>query len=320
MRWANNVSCATVRRRADRAARVDHDEAREAETARSFSWWWIDEGKRLGLEGELPAAQGAIVVRAIERASTHVPLMPDEGEPWFADARRADALVALCSAAIATDPDTDRATVVVHARATDRPQGTSAFTAADLAEPEIEGGTAVPRSTLERLLCDARLQLVLEGRHGEALGMGRLTRDPSPGMLRQLRYRDRGCRFPGCGTNAFTQAHHIVWWSRGGRTDLDNLVLICSFHHRLVHEPSWSLRRRADGALTWRRPDGTRYRAGPSPEGQNEGRYSPKTVRRTSLTSPSVARARSAAFIGGSRLSVPRAADSTSASALSTVP
>jgi predicted restriction endonuclease len=47
-------------------------------------------------------------------------------------------------------------------------------------------------------------------------------------MVRQIRYRDRGCRFPGCGTAAFTQAHHIRWWRHGGRTDLDNLLLICS--------------------------------------------------------------------------------------------
>jgi hypothetical protein len=84
-------------------------------------------------------------------------------------------------------------------------------------------------------------------------------------MLRQLRYRDRECRFPGCGTRRFTQAHHIAWWERGGTTDLDNLVLICSFHHRLVHEHGWRLRREADGTMSWFHPDGTPYRAGPGP-------------------------------------------------------
>ncbi|MGZ4126080.1 MAG: HNH endonuclease signature motif containing protein [Actinomycetota bacterium] len=68
---------------------------------------------------------------------------------------------------------------------------------------------------------------------------------------------------PGCGTRAFTHAHHIVWWERGGRTDLDNLVLLCSFHHRLVHEYGWTLARQRDGTVEWFRPDGAGYLAGP---------------------------------------------------------
>jgi hypothetical protein len=83
-------------------------------------------------------------------------------------------------------------------------------------------------------------------------------------MLRQIRHRDRECRFPGCGSRRFTEAHHIVWWRDGGRTNLENLVLICSFHHRLVHEYGWCLEGTATD-LHWSRPDGTRYQAGPSP-------------------------------------------------------
>ena len=80
-----------------------------------------------------------------------------------------------------------------------------------------------------------------------------------------LRYRDFGCTFPGCGNRRFAQAHHIVWWGKGGRTDLDNLVLVCTFHHKLVHEFGWRLKREADGSVKWFRPDGTGYRAGPAP-------------------------------------------------------
>jgi hypothetical protein len=82
-------------------------------------------------------------------------------------------------------------------------------------------------------------------------------------MLRQLRHRDRGCRFRGCGSTAFATAHHIVWWSRGGSTDLDNLLLLCGFHHRLVHEHAWTVERAVDGRVRWFRPDGSRYRGGP---------------------------------------------------------
>src|SRR6266545_123163 len=74
--------------------------------------------------------------------------------------------------------------------------------------------------------------------------------------MRQVRYRDVECRFPGCGARRFTQAHHVVWWGDGGTTDLDNLVLVCFFHHRLVHEHGWKLGRDEDGGVQWRRPDG----------------------------------------------------------------
>ena len=98
---------------------------------------------------------------------------------------------------------------------------------------------------------------------GTVHGIGRLAREPAPWMMRQLRHRDGTCRFPGCDARRFTQAHHVEWWSRGGSTDLDNLVLVCAFHHRLVHEHGWDLTRDADGELTWVRPHDEGSRAGP---------------------------------------------------------
>jgi hypothetical protein len=131
VRWSANVSSAAVRRRADRSVRPNPDDVEAIERARSLSWWWLDGGQRLGLAGELPAAQGAVVVKALERTVERIPAMPDEDAPWHADARRADALVALCSASIAADPDADRATVVLHAHI----DATGALT-----ENEIERG------------------------------------------------------------------------------------------------------------------------------------------------------------------------------------
>src|SRR6266545_1125006 len=69
--------------------------------------------------------------------------------------------------------------------------------------------------------------------------------------LRQLKYRDRECTFTGCGERRFTQAHHIVWWECGGPTDLDNLILVCSFHHKLVHEYGWAIKREQHGTVSW---------------------------------------------------------------------
>ncbi len=255
--WAEGVSCGAIRRRGDLEARASIRQDREADRARFLSWWYFEEGRRFGLEAELPAAQGAVVARALERLAEQVPAMPGEQDPYFASSRRADALVALCSARLASDPDRDRATVVVHAQLGGLAAGTGGC--------EIEGGTVIHPQTARRLLCNARVQTVLEDEAGTVIGLGRITREPPAWMLRQVRYRDRECRFPGCGTRRFTEAHHVRWWRHGGRTDLDNLLLICSFHHRLVHEHGWSVKRDPDGTIRWFRPDGAGYRAGPSP-------------------------------------------------------
>ncbi len=257
IRWAKEVSCATVRRRADREVRPTIEDDREADRARSLSWWWFEEGRRFGLSAELPAAQGAVVARALERMAERIPPMPGEEGPVYADARRADALVAVCSAGIASDPDPDRATVVVHT--------SIERLMTDSMSSELEDGTPLHPETVRRLICDSRTQIVVEGPPGNVVGLGRISREPSASLLRQVRYRDRGCRFPGCGTKAFTHAHHIRWWRHGGRTELENLLLICSFHHKLVHEYGWSVKRDRQGGISWFRPDGTRYRAGPAP-------------------------------------------------------
>jgi len=183
--------------------------------------------------------------------------MPGEGGRSLVHERRADALVALCSARMAADPDPDRATVVIHAPLEALASGTGGC--------ELESGPVIHPETARRLACTGRVQVVVEDGAGDPIRLGRMRRQPPAWMVRQLRYRDRECRFPGCGSRRFTQAHHIVWWDRGGTTDLDNLVLVCTFHHRLVHEYGWSVRREPDGQIRWFRSDGTPYRAGPGP-------------------------------------------------------
>jgi hypothetical protein len=245
-------------------------EVREADRTRSMLWWYFDDGRRFGLEAELPAAEGAVVAKALERVAETIPMMPREADrsdlgaigvgrsdPAAAEARRADALVALCSGRLAADPDPDRATVVVHARLDGLLSGTGGC--------ELEDGPVLHPQVARRLACSGRIQTVIEDEHGDVVRLGRMRREPPAWMVRQLRYRDRECRFPGCGTRRFAQAHHIRWWGQGGRTELANLVLICSFHHKLVHEHGWSIKRTADGDVRWFRPDGIRYRAGPAP-------------------------------------------------------
>jgi hypothetical protein len=257
VRWAKTVSCGAVRHRGDLEAKASIKDVRETERSREVSWWYFDDGRRFGLEADLPAAHGPTVVKALEREAERIAALPGEEDEVFASARRADALVALCSVRIASDPEPDRATVVVHARLDGQEQDTGGC--------EIEGGPVIHPQSVRRLLCNARVQTVVEDRTGTVLGIGRVSRHAPAWLLRQVRHRDRECRFPGCGARRFTEAHHLRWWRHRGRTDLDNLALICSFHHRLVHEHGWSVKRAAAGDLLWRRPDGTRYESGPSP-------------------------------------------------------
>jgi hypothetical protein len=256
VRWARGVSSGAIRRAGDLRAKQRADEAEHDERTRWLEWRYVDDGRRFVLDGELPSMQGAVVARALERLGDQIPAMPGEESSGFAGARRADALVALCSARLAVDDDQDRATVVVHA-------DLDVLYDAD-ANAVLESGPVIAGTTVQRLLCNARLQLVEEHADGSVAALGRISREPTAWMMRQLRHRDGGCRFPGCDARRFTQAHHIEWWSRGGATDLDNLLLVCSFHHKLVHEIGWSIVRGKDGEAIWRRPGGAAYRAGPA--------------------------------------------------------
>ena len=119
----------------------------------------------------------------------------------------------------------------------------------------FEHGGSVAVETARRLGCDGALVGVVKGDKGEPLAVGRRTRAVPPAIRRALRVRDGGCRFPGCDRSRFTHAHHIRHWADGGETSLDNLVTLCSQHHRLVHEGGYGVRVR-DGEIEFTRPDG----------------------------------------------------------------
>jgi hypothetical protein len=260
--WARRVSPAGIRRKADLEARAAIEDARAADRDRNLRYWWFDDGRRLGLEGSLPADQGAIVASALDRLADRVPdIVADDESDGHDDesrdvegsleARRADALVALCAGAIAADPDPDRATVVVHADA-----GTLA---GDHRGCEVENGPVIHPETARRLSCDARVQVVIHDSGGGIAGVGRTARTAPQWLLRHLRHRDGGCTFPGCRLRRYLYAHHIVHWTRGGPTDLDNLILVCGFHHKLLHEHGWTVMLLPSGDARWSRPGGAPY-------------------------------------------------------------
>jgi Domain of unknown function (DUF222)/HNH endonuclease len=249
-------SAAQVREVAARRAAPTVRDAAEAHRARRLAWW--PKGPMLHLRGELPADAGAVVAAALARLSAGSPKDPETDTFLPFEQRAADALVALASTHLADDADADRATVVVH---TD----VAALLGGDEGFCELEDGPRLAAVTARRLACDCRWQLVAEDGAGDVVRLGRTTRQVPAWLLRRLRQRDHGCRFPGCGRQRFLHAHHVVHWADGGATDPDNLVSLCSFHHRFLHEGHWRIETDADGTTTFVRPDGRPMTSGPTP-------------------------------------------------------
>ena len=114
--------------------------------------------------------------------------------------------------------------------------------------------------TARRLCCDAGIVPVVDGPNGEPLSVGRRTRSIPPAVRRALSNRDRGCRFLGCPATQRLHGHHVRHWAEGGETSLDNLVLLCPTHHRLVHEGGFDVQRLDDGAFRFTNPYGVAVR------------------------------------------------------------
>ena len=119
----------------------------------------------------------------------------------------------------------------------------------------LEDGARVSAETSRRLACDASRVVMQHGRNGRVVEVAARTRTIPPALRRTLHHRDRGCRFPGCGSR-FGQGHQIRHWAHGGPTKLSNLAMLCRRHHRAVHEEGYQVDRHPDGQLRFRRPDG----------------------------------------------------------------
>ena len=136
-----------------------------------------------------------------------------------------DAFLALVTAGwdseVAARPHGQRTTVVVHVDV-DRRVGS------------LHLGPVLSDADRRQLTCDATYEVWFE-RDGRPIGCGRETRQISRRLRRALEHRDRCCVVPGCGATRGLHAHHVVHWEDGGATDLDNLVLVCPYHHRAHH-------------------------------------------------------------------------------------
>ena len=106
----------------------------------------------------------------------------------------------------------------------------------------LDTGAQLTPRTVRRLACDAQILAAVLGARSQVLDIARLTRVVPTATRRALVLRDRHCRRPGC-RRPPTQchAHHLQHWADGGPTDLDNLVLLCDYHHREIHNDGWTL-------------------------------------------------------------------------------
>jgi len=134
---------------------------------------------------------------------------------------------------------------------------------ADPARCHIEDGPAISITTAQMLSCTSALSWMRHATTDAVLDLGRRRRRPNAALRRAARDRDTcRCRFPGCESRR-VDLHHIVYWSHGGRTKLDNLISLCKYHHMLVHEHGYLIALTPDGGFTFRGPDGTLIPASP---------------------------------------------------------
>jgi hypothetical protein len=182
-------------------------------------------------------------------------------------AQQADALVAMAKAYLSGGgakpcSAADHHQVVIHTDASALRGGISVDNSTLHAPAEgtaFRGGVGrsdLPIDTVKRLTCDGSLITIVEDNDGTPLDVGRKRRTVTTALRRALWSRDRHCSFPGCHNRCYVDAHHIEHWAEGGATSLENLTLLCTFHHTLLHEGGFKIRRDGDGAIYFQRPDG----------------------------------------------------------------
>jgi hypothetical protein len=260
--------------------REQRENASAQHVSRELNYYHDDDGS-LVIRARLPAEEGAVVLQALNAAMDARDAQQNEAEPDDVTAvtsepsnrfaqRRADALTTLAETTLRHGPEplsaAERYQVVVHVTA-------ETLAANDTGRCELDNGPGIALDTARRIACDSSLLHITEDDAGNPLDIGRKTRAVSPALRRALQSRDGGCRFPGCTHHRFVDAHHIQHWADGGDTSIDNLVLLCRNHHRLVHEAGFGVERTADSQIRFSRPDGRVIEEHPQPpvNGSTEG-------------------------------------------------
>lgn len=247
--------------------------------------YFFDDSGSLVLSARLPGEEGALVAKALELAREEVsattrPEVPAHEEdieelheraPGLSCSERryatmADALVAVAETSLTESTGSksvDPPTLVVHAdlKTLMNNQGAA----------EVDGSVGIPATAVRRLACDAAVVTIVEDPDGKPLNVGRKTRTVPPALRRALESRDRICRFPGCGQRRRRHAHHLQHWLDDGEHEPENLILLCRFHHRLVHDGGYEVTGDPSGEVTFIRPNGDPVPNHPQTRGSEAG-------------------------------------------------
>lgn len=194
---------------------------------------------------ELPIDTGELLERALDKArDDEVLKAPDLADTSWSR-RQADAFVEMVRGYLsgASGASNDNYLVTIHV-------DQAALAGGD-------GRSAVPIESVKRLCCDGKAVVITENNEGDPLAIGRKSRVVPKGIERAVRARDNnGCVFPGCTNHRFLHCHHVEHWARGGETCLDNLMLLCTRHHTLVHEGGFRIEKDFLDNWCFIRPDG----------------------------------------------------------------
>jgi hypothetical protein len=175
------------------------------------------------LSGWLDPEAGALVRTALDAATPP----PSEGDQRSPEQRRADGLTDLARWSLDSGTLSEQGGEKPHLLVLlDGPHGLG----------ETSDGTVLAASEVERLGCDASVSRILLASNSEIFDVGRKTRVIPAALRRAVIARDRHCQYPDClRPSKWCDIDHIVPWQRGGETRLDNLQLLCRYHHRLKH-------------------------------------------------------------------------------------
>ncbi len=245
-----------------------------AQNSRGFRVWH-DTGKgTMHFSIELPVEEGELLEKAVEKAAAQLSAetgltqsahLPAGEEPTWA-AMQVDGLVDVMRGylsgnfyVVGSDGDKTQSNPQTHSTADNHlvmiHVDENALAMRNNITPD-NTTSQYPIETVRRLCCDGSIAPIIENANGEPLNVGRRVRTVTTAIRRALWARDKGCAFPSCHHKRFVDAHHIKHWADGGKTTLDNLVLLCSHHHKRVHEGGFTIQHDQNNQLFFRRPDG----------------------------------------------------------------
>ncbi|MBM4684647.1 DUF222 domain-containing protein [Rhodococcus hoagii] len=215
---------------------------------------------RVSVKGDLDAVTGEMLLTALSALTKPRNPVDDPAEKLAPARQRADAFAEILRRYLdsgdAPIEGGERPHLSLHVNASDLARSESAHEWVNPdGDSDLFGGKDIARvphmgplsiATARRLACDCHLTPIVMD-DGVPLNLGRASRTVSKKQRRALIARDHGCAFPGCGTPpAHCEGHHVKHWADGGPTDLDNLVLLCRYHHQLLHHSHWGVRIGAD--------------------------------------------------------------------------